>query len=99
MTTELQTLAHRLTAGHTLNDTPLVLGLEGLAIGIRSNSERLLARLADYFAPVVGQVAPDVEVVAIQCAPLELGLDYHDWRREPASGGARMPAMTWLVVG
>lgn len=98
MTTELQALADRLTAGHSLNDTQLVLALEGFAIGIRSNSERLLERLADYFAPVVGEAEPDVEVVAIQCAPLELGLDYRDWRREPGKKG-RKDACHDLVGG
>lgn len=89
MTTELETLAARLSAGYQATGDTLVLALEGLRIGVESNSAALLARLADYFAHLVDEGAVDIRLQAYQCEAPDLGLTYRDWRREPGKQGRK----------
>lgn len=89
MSIEQQALADRLTGEHAPVPDTLVLALDGLRIGVRSNSGTLLARLAEYFAQVVSAGAVDIELLAIESEPVALGLDYVDWRREAGKRGRK----------
>ena len=79
-----------LQGGATMTADELHLGLEGSILRLRSNSAELITGLRDYFGHVVIEPsAPDVEIVAIESAPPDLGLDFIDWQREPGKTGRK----------
>ena len=79
-----------LTAGHALCDDELLLQLDGCGLRLRSNSAALIDKLRGYFAHVVDDTAtPDLEVVAIDREPPELGIEFVDWKREPGKSGRK----------
>ncbi|MDH3901267.1 MAG: HprK-related kinase B [Gammaproteobacteria bacterium] len=68
----------------------LYLALDGCVLRLRSNSTELLAGLADYFAHVSSAaMTPDVDIIAIERAAPELGIDFIDWKREPGKTGRK----------
>jgi HprK-related kinase B len=73
-----------------LCDDDLYLGLNECIIRIRSNSDALIQQLAAYFAHV-RIVATDatIEVIAIECDPVDMGVEYIDWKREPGKTGRK----------
>jgi HprK-related kinase B len=75
--------ATELMKGVTLCETPLQLTVGDCTLLIRSNSQPLLARLAEYFhhLPKRGGLAT-MELIAIEADRIETGLPFIDWRRE-----------------
>jgi HprK-related kinase B len=68
----------------------LYLALGGCILRLRSNSTELLAGLADYFAHVASTaMTPDIDIIAIERAAPELGIDFIDWKREPGKTGRK----------
>jgi HprK-related kinase B len=68
----------------------LYLALGGCRVRLRSNSTELLAGLGDYFSHVVSDAGtPDVDIIAIERAAPELGIDFIDWKREPGKTGRK----------
>jgi HprK-related kinase B len=83
-------VAARLFDGAELVSEVLYLGLGDCTIAIRSNAADLLSGLRDYFGHVVvSERSPDMEVVAIESPPPELGIDFVDWKREPGKAGRK----------
>jgi HprK-related kinase B len=76
----------------------LALSIEfgGWRARVRSNSPTLLDGLSDYFGDLVTARGPaesgpvsDVELLAIECAPLDWGLSFRDWPREAGKAGQK----------
>jgi HprK-related kinase B len=68
----------------------LYLAPGGCTLRLRSNSRELLAGLADYFAHVASAaMTPDIDIIAIERAAPELGIDFIDWKREPGKTGRK----------
>lgn len=84
-----QTVAARLMNGFALHGDRLVLDIDGYRIAVRSNSKLLLDRLAGYFSHFVAEGGADVEVKAIETSPIETGLRFRDWKREPGKVGRK----------
>jgi HprK-related kinase B len=73
-----------------LGDDALLLDLGGCILRLRSNSGALVEKLRDYFAHVVATAGnPDIDVIAIERAPLQTGLKFIDWKREPGKSGRK----------
>jgi HprK-related kinase B len=82
--------AARLTHGVPLLDKPLRLTVGECGLSIRSNSRRLLDRLAGYFHHLPKKrTASAIEIVAVESDKLETGLPYIDWRREEGKSGRK----------
>jgi len=68
----------------------LYLAPGGCIVRLRSNSTELLAGLGDYFSHVTSEAAtPDVDIIAIERAAPELGIDFIDWKREAGKTGRK----------
>ena len=66
----------------------LYLAPGGCTLRLRSNSEALLADLADYFSPVASAAqTPDIDIIAIERDAPELDIDFLDWKCEPGKTG------------
>jgi HprK-related kinase B len=90
MELDLNDATHLLQGNETLCDDELVLDLEGCILRLRSNSGALVEKLRKYFAHVAGAVgSPDIDVIGIERAPLETGLAFTDWKREPGKSGRK----------
>jgi len=86
----LQSAADVLTGGAALCDDELYLQLGECCLRLRSNSAEHVAQLRDYFAHVVGEPAqPDLDILAIEREPADLGIDFIDWKREPGKTGRK----------
>ena len=81
--------AQKLMANHQLVDGQIVLELDGLRIGVRSNTSALLEKLGMYFSHVLGAGPADLEVLALQSAAMDLGVEFVDWHREPGKTGRK----------
>lgn len=87
---DLDTAAAALQGGAVLCDDILSLRLGKCSIRIRSNSPELLAHLGKYFAHVVArEEAPDIEVIAIERAVVDLDVPFTDWARDPGKIGLK----------
>jgi HprK-related kinase B len=87
---ELETIGTRLMGGATLCPDTLTLHLHGCNISVRSNSAELVKQLRHYFGHVSGDSCPvDMEVIAIESAEPQLGLEFTDWKREPGKTGRK----------
>ncbi len=77
--------AGRFTDNVIMMKERLILDLEGFSIGLSSNSLPLLERLASYFSFVVAETdhQADCEIICVESAVIETGLDFIDWKREP----------------
>ena len=90
MSPDLKSLAATLQQGAELCPDRLVLGLDGCRLRIRSNSPELIRQLGDYFEFVCIDAADaDIEVIAIDSAVLDTGIDFTDWSREPGKTGRK----------
>jgi HprK-related kinase B len=90
MTHDLQTLAATLQQDTALCPEQLMLGLADCRLRIRSNSPELIHQLADYFDFVRSDDdIADIEVIAIDSAVLDTGIDFIDWAREPGKTGRK----------
>ena len=87
----LTTAAERLLHHAEISATTLYLTLGECHLGIRSNSEKLLSGLQRYFAHVVSSQPEqvDMEIIAIEQAPPDLGIGFIDWAREPGKTGRK----------
>lgn len=84
------TLAHTLIGDAEPLARSLTLAMGGTTLAIRSNSAELLDTLDDYFAACRAPTgAADLEVIAIERAAPELGVDFRDWSREPGKTGRK----------
>ena len=87
------TIAKRLLADMVIEDDFVVLALPEFRLEIRSNSQQLLDRLRRYFAHATDEartdVKADVVVHAIEGPPVDLGLDFIHWQREPGKSGRK----------
>jgi len=82
--------AKLLRADHELVDDVLYLETGGFCLGIRSNSESFIRKLARYFDHVVVDACtPDAVVEAYDTDVLELDVDWKDWAREPGKSGRK----------
>ena len=90
MKIDLASATDMLMAGQPLCDDQLLLQLDGCSLRLRSNSAALVEKLRGYFAHVVvDEASPDLEVVAIEQAPPDLGIEFVDWKREPGKSGRK----------
>jgi HprK-related kinase B len=79
-----------LLGGHELSTQTVALALPGLNLVIRSNSDQLLQSLEHYFRHVVSSPAEEaIEIIAIECQPVDLGIEFMDWKREPGKTGRK----------
>ncbi|MEG3619227.1 HprK-related kinase B [Magnetovibrio sp. PR-2] len=85
----MSNIAKQLSQGLELAEGQVVLGLSEYRIGLRSNSHELLEKLGVYFAHTLDAGEPDIEVIAYETAPQDLGLDFIDWKREPGKTGRK----------
>ena len=82
--------AAKLCEDASIVDEELHLGLGDCTLRIRSNSSELIAELTDYFGHVaVEPRTPDLDIVAIERAAPDLGIDFVDWKREPGKTGRK----------
>jgi HprK-related kinase B len=87
---ESKSVAERLIQGQTLCETPLYLNLGGISVAIKSNSQRLLSQLANYFSHLPQQAGVHLlEVIAIDSEVLQTGIQFRDWKREPGKSGRK----------
>ncbi|WP_432695129.1 HprK-related kinase B [Marinobacterium sp. YM272] len=85
-----QQVADQLIGGREFLETPLLLGLDGQLLALRSNSAELLDKLRTYFAHVVvNSGEPDITVLAVERDAPQLDLPYEDWPREPGKTGRK----------
>ncbi len=90
MTTNANSIAQTLQNNKSLCNDELYLSLSQCTLRIRSNSDLLIAKLKDYFAPVVtNTVQPDIDIIAIERKAPELGMKFVDWKREPGKTGRK----------
>jgi HprK-related kinase B len=69
---------------------PLSLSVGELGLEVRSNSQTLLDRLADYFSHLIPMPLTErIEVIAIEHEVLDSHLPFKDWRREPGKQGRK----------
>jgi HprK-related kinase B len=90
MNLELEDLVQKLSKHEKLVDTPLLLKLDNCVIEVNSNSQQLLAKLADYFNHIVcssGQA--NISILAIEKPVEDLSLPFKDWRREGGKSGRK----------
>jgi len=89
MTTAAQVTA-QLLQGHQLAAKTVHLALGGYVIALKSNSEKLLQHLQQYFSHVVTDGSPaDIEVICIDSEVTDSGFDFIDWKREPGKTGRK----------
>jgi len=83
--------AARALRGETeLSDETLHLGLGACRLRVRSNAPELITLLRGYFAHVAAEPGePDLDIVAIEREPPDLGLKFIDWKREPGKTGRK----------
>ena len=87
--TTAEEVAGRLLQGYTLVEKTVYLGLDGYGIALKSNSEKLLQHLQQYFRHVVSEVSADIEVICIDSDVIDSGFDFIDWKREPGKAGRK----------
>ena len=86
----VESAASALQDGACLCTDELYLALGECMLRLRSNSVALLAGLADYFSHVASNaMTPDLDIIAIERAAPELGIDFIDWKREPGKTGRK----------
>lgn len=88
----LESAAQALIGEASLSDEQLHLDLGECSLRLRSNSAPLILGLRDYFAHVLadkGSETPDLDVIAIDCPPPDIGLEFTDWKREPGKRGRK----------
>lgn len=88
---QLNTYYQELTDGAEVLPERLYLKIGSCGILLRSNSAPLLNSLKHYFGYLVEVPSSDVdiEVVAIQRSPVNLPLEYADWKREQGKQGRK----------
>ena len=90
MNPRVQELATRLRQGTEKCADQLVLEQEVCRLRIRSNTPEQLYQLGDYFDFVRTDAGDaDIEVIAIDSAVLDTGIDFTDWSREPGKTGRK----------
>ncbi|WP_461423463.1 HprK-related kinase B [Ketobacter sp.] len=89
--------AQQMIAGHEHLAYGTYLQLGDCRISVQSNSEPLNGLLLHYFKPVLMQsgdqsvpvVPMDIEIIAIERPPLDLDVEFVDWKREPGKSGRK----------
>ncbi len=79
----------KLIQDHALADGQIILGLDGVRIGVKSNSSALLEKLGIYFSHALDVGPSDVEILALEKDALQLDLDFVDWHREASTSGRK----------
>jgi HprK-related kinase B len=92
MTVELY--KEKLMQGQQLCDQLLVLNLEGCVIKLQSNSPDLIKKMTAYFEDcnvinTASDVPVNINMLAIESTPIDLGIDFVDWAREPGKTGRK----------
>ncbi|MFK5891724.1 MAG: HprK-related kinase B [Pseudomonadota bacterium] len=90
-------IKQQLIDNQKLLDDSLDLNLQGCFIKIKSNSSPLLDKLSDYFenCHVLNKQQSgdsdkvDIVIIAIESKPLNLGVVFTDWAREPGKSGRK----------
>ena len=86
----LNTVTDSLYNGAQLCEQTLYLALGECTLRLRSNSSELISQLERYFSHATSPAAePDLDIVAIERAAPELGIDFIDWKREPGKSGRK----------
>lgn len=68
----------------------LALDCAGCVLRLRSNSEKLLEHLGNYFAHLVCDAEnSDLEIIAIESPMVDLNNEFLDWKREPVKRGRK----------
>ncbi|MCW8931718.1 MAG: HprK-related kinase B [Gammaproteobacteria bacterium] len=78
-------VAEILIGGKQLSCKVVSLKINQFSINLRSNSDELLNWCQYYFSHVLQSemiAEPNIEIISIECRPLELNVDYDDWKRE-----------------
>jgi len=91
--TTVKEIATALSADYELVNESFLLNLPDVKIAVRSNSPTLLKKLTHYFShSLTDDVTRDIaniEIIAIEREPPELGLAFVDWKREPGKTGRK----------
>ncbi len=82
-------LADQFLKDQQLDDRKVILDLNGFRIALSSNSIALLQHLENYFSHVVAEGESEVEVVCIESAVVDPGVEFIDWQREPGKSGRK----------
>lgn len=89
---ELQKYNSLLVDGYPLMEESLALRMGEWTVGVRSNSNELLQRLKHYFRHMLVPVAWEqvsVPLLAIQRDPVQLDLEFKDWKRDAGKSGRK----------
>jgi HprK-related kinase B len=90
MSNTLESVARSLQGDAPLCADELYLAAGDCLMRVRSNSPRLIGKLGDYFSHVRAAAAvPDIDIVTIEGAAPDPGLDFIDWKREPGKTGRK----------
>ncbi len=86
----LESAADALQGAARCGADELYLALNGCVLRVRSNSAQLLKGLSGYFASAASAaMPPDIDILAIECDPPDLGIDFIDWKREAGKTGGK----------
>lgn len=86
----LTTFTDALYDSAQLSDQKLYLQLGECTLRVRSNSSDLIGQLKHYFSHAVGPEADaDLDIIAIERAAPDLGVEFIDWKREPGKTGRK----------
>ncbi|MEN8179755.1 MAG: HprK-related kinase B [Pseudomonadota bacterium] len=87
---DLATAVELFGGNATLSEAVLTLDCDGCILRLRSNSEKLIGHLTDYFSHLVCETTnPDMEILAIESEVLNLADEFIDWQREPGKAGRK----------
>jgi HprK-related kinase B len=90
MTMTPASVAATLRGDAVLTSAAVHLGPGNCSLRLRSNSSALIENLSYYFSHVViAPCSPDIDIVAVERDPAELGVTFIDWRREPGKTGRK----------
>jgi HprK-related kinase B len=89
-TESAESYAQALIGGADFVDRAVFLALGDRSVRIRANSSAMLDRLRRYFSTFVCAPAPaDIDVLVVERDPVELGVEFIDWKREPGKSKRR----------
>ncbi|MDU0355844.1 HprK-related kinase B [Paraglaciecola aquimarina] len=90
MNLEFADLAKKLGAQEQLVNNTLLLEIDNCVIQVKSNSDKLLTKLTEYFGHVVcTQGQADLTILAIEKPAVDLALPFKDWQREAGKTGRK----------
>ena len=88
--TDLASAVALLSGNAILSERVLTIDCGGCVLGLRSNSDRLIGHLADYFSHLICETGNiDLEIIAIEREVVDVANEFTDWQREPGKTGRK----------